>query len=41
LHGESGLSQLATRAARLNAGSVAADTRAGATFQAVFAPGEA
>ena len=40
LHGESGLSQLATRATRLDAGSVVADTRAGATFQTVFAPGE-
>jgi ABC-type multidrug transport system ATPase subunit len=41
VHGDSGLSQLATRAARLDAGSVVADTRAGATFQTVFALGEA
>jgi heme exporter protein A len=37
LHGESALSQLATRAARLDAGALVADTRAGATFQNVFA----
>ncbi|HWZ96933.1 MAG TPA: ABC transporter ATP-binding protein [Candidatus Dormibacteraeota bacterium] len=37
LHGESSLSQLATRAARLDAGSLVADTHAGATFQNVFA----
>jgi ABC-type multidrug transport system ATPase subunit len=36
LHGESELARLATRAVRLNAGSVVADTRTGATFQSVF-----
>jgi len=41
VHGESALSQLATRAARLDAGALIADTRAGATFQSVFAMGEA
>ena len=41
LHGESALSQLATRAARLDAGTLVADTRAGATFQNVFAAAEA
>ena len=41
VHGESALSQLATRAARLDAGSLVADTRAGATFQNVFATAEA
>ena len=41
VHGESALSQLATRAARLDAGMLIADTRAGATFQSVFAVGEA
>ena len=41
LHGESALSQLATRAARLDCGALTADTRAGATFQNVFAMGEA
>ena len=41
VHGESALSQLATRAARLDAGTLVADTRAGATFQSVFAMGEA
>jgi ABC-type multidrug transport system ATPase subunit len=41
VHGESALSQLATRAVRLDAGSLIADTRAGATFRAVFALGEA
>ena len=41
VHGESALSQLATRAARLEAGALIADTRAGATFQTVFAGGEA
>ena len=40
VHGESALSQLATRAARLEAGALVADTRAGATFQTVFAGGE-
>jgi len=41
VHGESALSQLATRAARLDAGSLIADTRSGATFQSVFATGVA
>ena len=41
VHGESALSHLATRAARLDAGMLIADTRAGATFQSVFAVGEA
>ena len=41
LHGESTLSQLATRAARLDAGALVADTRAGATFQNVFGTAEA
>jgi ABC-type multidrug transport system ATPase subunit len=40
VHGESSLSQVATRAARLEAGALIADTRAGATFQSVFAGGE-
>lgn len=40
VHGESELSRLATRAARLDAGALIADTRAGATFQNVFAAGE-
>jgi ABC-type multidrug transport system ATPase subunit len=37
LHGESQVARLATRAVRLDAGSVVADTRSGATFQSVFA----
>jgi heme exporter protein A len=37
VHGESELSRLATRAARLDAGMLVADTRAGATFASVFA----
>ena len=41
VHGESSLSQLATRAARLDAGVLIADTRNGATFQSVFAMGVA
>ncbi len=41
VHGESALSQLATRAARIDAGTIVADTRAGATFQSVFALGAA
>lgn len=41
VHGESALSQLATRAVRLDAGALIADTRAGATFQSVFAVGDA
>lgn len=36
LHGESEVARLATRAVRLEAGSVVADTRIGATFQSVF-----
>ena len=36
LHGESEVARLATRAVRLEAGSVVADTRAGATFQSVL-----
>jgi len=36
LHGESEIARLATRAVRLDAGSVVADTRRGATFQSVF-----
>lgn len=41
VHGESALSHLATRAARLDAGALIADTRSGATFQSVFATGGA
>jgi ABC-type multidrug transport system ATPase subunit len=37
VHGESALSRLATRAMRLDAGALVADTRSGATFQTVFA----
>lgn len=37
LHGESEMSQLATRAIRLEAGSLIADTRRGAMFQSIFA----
>jgi heme ABC exporter ATP-binding subunit CcmA len=36
LHGESEVARLATRAVRLDAGSVVADSRSGATFQSVF-----
>ncbi|HEX9234432.1 MAG TPA: ABC transporter ATP-binding protein, partial [Candidatus Acidoferrum sp.] len=36
LHGESEVARLATRAVRLEAGSVVADTRAGTTFQSVL-----
>src|SRR5881397_3666429 len=36
LHGESEVARLATRAVRLDAGSVVADTRTGATFQSVY-----
>lgn len=36
LHGESDISQLATRGIRLEAGRVAADTRAGATLQSML-----
>jgi ABC-type multidrug transport system ATPase subunit len=35
LHGDSEVARLATRAVRLEAGSVAADTHSGATFQSV------
>jgi heme ABC exporter ATP-binding subunit CcmA len=41
VHDESALSQLATRAARLDTGALIADTRSGATFQSVFAAGGA
>jgi heme exporter protein A len=37
LHGESELARLATRAIRLEAGSLIADTRRGAMFQSIFA----
>lgn len=37
LHGESELARLATRAIRLEGGSVIADTRRGAMFQSIFA----
>lgn len=37
LHGESETARLATRGLRLDAGSVIADTRRGATFQSIFA----
>jgi len=36
LHGESEMARLATRAIRLEAGSVIADTRRGAMFQSIF-----
>jgi ABC-type multidrug transport system ATPase subunit len=36
LHGESEISSLATRAIRLDAGSVAADTRTGANFRSIL-----
>lgn len=36
LHGESEIARLATRGIQLDAGSVAADTRSGATFQSIF-----
>jgi ABC-type multidrug transport system ATPase subunit len=36
LHGESEISSLGTRAIRLDAGSVVADTRTGATFRSVL-----
>jgi len=40
LHGESETARLATRAIRLETGSVVADTRRGAMFQSIFsAPG--
>jgi heme exporter protein A len=41
LHGESEISSLATRAIRLEAGAVTADTRTGAGFQSIFALAEA
>src|SRR5262249_31248366 len=37
LHGDSELARLATRAIRLEGGSVIADTRRGAMFQSIFA----
>ena len=37
LHGESETARLATRAIRLEAGAVIADTRRGAMFQSIFA----
>jgi heme exporter protein A len=37
LHGESEISTLATRAIRLDAGAVAADTRTGASFRSILA----
>jgi heme exporter protein A len=37
LHGESEIASLGTRAVRLDAGSVAADTRTGATFRSILA----
>jgi heme exporter protein A len=37
LHGESEVSNLATRAIRLDAGAVVADTRTGATFRSILA----
>jgi ABC-type ATPase involved in cell division len=37
LHGESEVSTLATRAIRLEAGAVAADTRTGANFRSILA----
>ncbi|MGH9743365.1 MAG: ATP-binding cassette domain-containing protein [Candidatus Acidiferrum sp.] len=36
LHGESEISSLGTRAIRLDAGAIAADTRTGATFQSIL-----
>jgi heme exporter protein A len=36
LHGESEISQLGTRAIRLDAGSIAADTRTGTTFRSIL-----
>jgi len=36
LHGESEISSLGTRAVRLDAGSIAADTRTGATFRSIL-----
>ncbi|MGB7281607.1 MAG: heme ABC exporter ATP-binding protein CcmA [Candidatus Acidiferrum sp.] len=36
LHGESEISSLGTRAIRLDAGSIAADTRTGATFRSIL-----
>jgi heme exporter protein A len=36
LHGESEVARLASRAVRLEGGSIVADTRSGATFQSIF-----
>jgi hypothetical protein len=36
LHGESEMSAMATRAIRLDAGAVVADTRSGATLHSIF-----
>jgi hypothetical protein len=36
LHGESEISSLGTRAIRLDAGSIAADTRTGATLRSIL-----
>jgi ABC-2 type transport system ATP-binding protein len=36
LHGESEISSLGTRAIRLDAGSIVADTRTGATFRSIL-----
>jgi len=36
LHGQSDMARLATRAVRLEAGTVVADTRSGATLQSIF-----
>jgi ABC-type multidrug transport system ATPase subunit len=36
LHGESEISSLGTRAIRLDSGSIAADTRTGATFRSIL-----
>lgn len=41
LHGESEIARLATRAVRLEAGSVVSDTRSGATFQSILALADA
>jgi len=41
LHGESEISSLGTRAIRLDAGSIAADTRTGATFRSILAIADA
>jgi hypothetical protein len=36
LHGESEISSLGTRAIRLDAGAIVADTRSGATFRSIL-----